>query len=105
MDDIYKNIEKYNSSKNKKILIVFDNMIPDILIIKKLNPIVTELFIRRRKRNIFLVFITQSYIDISKHIALNLTPYFIMKILSKRELQQIAFNHSSEFDSQDFMNI
>ena len=58
MDDIYKNIEKYNPNKKRKILIVFDNMIADILSNQKLNPIVTELFIRSRKLNISLVFIT-----------------------------------------------
>ena len=60
MDDIYKNIQEYNPNKKRKILIVFDNMIPDMLRNEKLNPIVTELFIRGRKLNIFLVFVTQS---------------------------------------------
>ena len=61
MDDIYKNIEKYNPNKKRKILIVFDNMIADMFNNKELNSIVTELFIRDRKLNISLVFITQSY--------------------------------------------
>ena len=61
MDDIYKNIEEYNPNKKSKILIVFDDMIANILGNKKLNPIVTELFIRRRKLNISLFFIRQSY--------------------------------------------
>ena len=61
MDGIYKNIEEYNPCKKRKILIVFDNMIADMLSNKKLNPIVMELFIRGRKLNISLVFITQSY--------------------------------------------
>ena len=74
------------------------------LIIKKLNPIVTELFIRGRKLNISLVFITQSYFAVPKNIRLNSTHYFVMKIPNKRELQQIAFNHSSDIDFQDFMN-
>ena len=72
---------------------------------KKLNLIVTELFIIGRKINIFLVFITQSYFALSKNIRLNYTHYFIMKIPNKRELQQIAFNHSSDIDFQDFMNL
>ena len=59
MDDIYKNIEEYNPNKELKILIAFDDMIADMLSNKYLNPIVTELFIRERKLNIFLVFITQ----------------------------------------------
>ena len=57
-DDIYKNIEEYNPKKKQKILIVFDDMIADVLSYQKLNPIVTELFIRGRKLNIYLVFIT-----------------------------------------------
>ena len=60
---------------------------------KKLNPIVTELFIRGRKLNILLVFVTQSYFKVPKDIKLNSTHYFIIKILNKRELQQIAINH------------
>ena len=66
MDDIYKNIEEYNSNKKRKILMVFDDMIADMLSNKKLNPIVTELFIRGRKLNISLVFITQSYFTVTK---------------------------------------
>ena len=104
-DDIYKNIEDYNPNKKRKTLIVFDNMIADMLSNKKLNPIVTELFIRGRKLNISLVFITQSYFAVPKNIRLNSTHYFVMKIPNKRELQQIAFNHSSDINFQDFMNI
>ena len=66
--NIYKNIEKYNPNKKRKILIVFDDMIADMLNNKKLNPIVTELFIRGRKLNIFLVSITQSYFAVPKSI-------------------------------------
>ena len=71
VDGIYKNIEEYNPNKNKKILTVFDDMIADILSNKKLNPVVTELFIKRRKLNISLVFITQSYFAVPKNIRLN----------------------------------
>ena len=104
MDDIYKNIEEYNPNKKRKILIVFDDMIADMLSNKKLNPIVTELFIRGRKLNISLVFITQSYFAVPKNIRLNLTHYLAMKIPNKRELQRTAINHSSDIDFQDFMN-
>ena len=72
---------------------------------KKLNPIVTELFIRGRKLNISLVFITQSYFAVPKNIRLNSTHYFVMKIPNKRELQQVAFNHSSDIYFQDFTNL
>ena len=105
MDNIYKNIEEYNPNKNRKILIVFDYMIADMLSKKKLNPVVTELFIRERKLNISLVFITQSYFVVPKNIRLNSTHYFIMKILNKLELQQIAFNHSSDINFQGLMNL
>ena len=94
MGNIYKNIEEYNPNKNRKILTMFDDMIAAMLSNKKLNLIVTELFIRGRKLNISFVFITQSYFTVPKAIRLNLTIYFIMKIPNKRELQQIAFNDS-----------
>ena len=98
MDDIYKNIEEYNPNKKRKILIVFDDMIADMLSNKKLNPIVTELFIRGRKRNISLVFTTQSYFAVPENIRLNSMHYFIMKIPNKQKLQQTASNHSSDID-------
>ena len=91
MDDIYKNIEEYYSNKKPKILIVFDDMIADMLSNKKLNPIVTELFIRGRKLNISLVFITRPYCAVPRNITLNLTHCFVTKIPNKRALQQIAF--------------
>ena len=80
-------------------------MITDMLNNKRLNPIVTKLFIRGRELNISLVFITQSYFAVPKHFRLNSTHYFIMKIVNKKELHQIAFNHSSDIDFQDFMNL
>ena len=87
MDDIYKDIEEYNPNKKQKILIVFDDMIADMLINKKLNPIVTELFIKGRKLSISFVFITQSSFAVPKNIRLNSAHYFVMKIPNKRELQ------------------
>ena len=82
MGDIYKNIEECNPNK-KQILIVFDDMIPDMLSDKKINPIVTELLIRGRKLNIFHVFITQYYFVVPKSIRLNSADYFVMKITNK----------------------
>ena len=73
------------------------------LVIKKLNVVVTELFIRGRKLNIYLIFIPESYFFVPKNIGLNSTHYFVMKIPYKRELQQIAFNHSSDIHFQDFL--
>ena len=80
-------------------------MIVDMLINKKLNPIVTELFLRGRELNFSLVFVVQSYFAIPKNIRLISTHYFVIEIPKKRELQQIAFNHSSDIDFQDFMNL
>ena len=71
MDDLYKNIEDYNPNKNGKILIVFDDIIADMLSNKTLNPIVTELLIRGRKVNTSLLLITQSYFAVPKIIRLN----------------------------------
>ena len=105
MNDVYRNIDAYNPDKENKILIVFDNMIADMIHNKKLNSIVTELFIRGRKLNISLVFITQSYFKVPKDVRLNTSHFFIAKIPNKRELQQIAINHSSDISTKDFTNI
>ena len=105
MRDVYKNINDYNPDKENKILIVFDDMIADMINNKKLNSIVTELFIRGRKLNISLVFITQSYFKVPKDVRLNTTPFFIMKIPNKRKLQQIAISDSSDIDFKDFIKI
>ena len=102
--DVYKNINYYGPDKENKILIVFDDMIADMIHNKKLDSIVTELFIRRRKLNISL-FITQSYFKVPKDVRLNTTHFFISKIPNKRELQQIAINHSSDINTKDFTNI
>ena len=86
MDDIHKNIEEYNPNKERKILIVFDDMIANMLSNEKRNPVVTGLFIRGRKLNISVVFVTQSYFAVRKKIKLNSAHYFVMKITNKREL-------------------
>ena len=87
MQDFYKKIEDYNPGKKRKILIVFDDMIADMINNKKLNPVVTESFIRGRKLNVSIVFITQSHFKVPKDVRLNSTHFFIMKIPNKRELQ------------------
>ena len=102
MHDVYKNIDLYNPDKENKISIVFDDMITNMINNKKLNSIVTELFIRGRKLHISLVFITQSYFKVLKDVILNTTHFFIMKILNERELQQIAINHSSDINTKRF---
>ena len=91
MNDIYKNIEEYNP--NKKILIAFDDMVPDMLSNRKIIPTETEMFIREIK-----VYCYKKYQTKLKH-------YFIMKISNKRKFQQIAFNHLSDTDFQHFMNL
>ena len=75
----------------------------DMNLTKKLSPIVSELLLRGRKLNISLVFISHSYFKIPKTVRLNATKYFIMKIPNKKELQQVASNHSSDTDFKDFM--
>ena len=105
MNYIYQNIEEINPNKKRKILIVFDFMITDMLSNKKVNRIVTELFIRHRKLNISLVFITEYYSVVPKNIRQNSTHYFIMKIPNKPEPQQIPFNHSSDIDFKCFISL
>ena len=105
MDDVYENIHDYNSSRKRKILIVSDDMISDIMTNKKFQAIIKELFIRCRKLNILLVFITQSYFSVPRDVRLNSTHYLIMKINNKRELQNTAINHSADIDYHDFMKI
>ena len=105
MHDVYENIDDYNVYKDPKILIVFDNMIADMIQNKKRNSIVTEFFIRGRKINISLAFISQSYFKVPKDVRLNTTHFFIAKIPNRKELQQIAINHSSDINTKDFVNI
>ena len=105
MQDVYRSIDEYNPGKKGKILIVFYDLIADMINNKKLNSIVTELFISGRKLNISLVFITQSYFRAPKDVRLNSTHFFNMTILNKRELQQIALNHSPDIDFKDFIKI
>ena len=82
----------------RRVLIVFDDVIGDM----ESN---NKLILRGRKLNISFVFISQSYFKVPKTIRLNTTHYFIMKIPNKRELQQIASNHSSDIDFKDFVNL
>ena len=85
MDDVYQNIDDYNPSRKRKILIVFDDiMIADIMSNKKFHAIIKELFIRCRKVNISLVFNTQSYFSFPKDVRLNSTHYLIMKINNRK---------------------
>ena len=105
MCDVYKNINYYNPNKGNKILIVFNDMIADMIHNKKLDSIVTELSIRGRKLNISLAFITQSYLKVPKDVRLITTHFFITKIPNKRKLREIPRNHLSDVSTKDFSNI
>ena len=94
MDDFYKNIEEHNPNKKRKILIVFDDIIADMLNNKKFNPFLT----------ISIVFITHSYFAVPKNNRLNSMHYFMMKIPNNQELQQLVFNHPSDIDFKEFTN-
>ena len=80
-------------------------MIADIMMNKKFQAIIKELFLRCRKLNISLVFITQSYFPVPKDVRLNSTHYLIMKISNRKELQNMAINHSVDTDYKDFVKI
>ena len=105
MNDVYENNDNYNPNRKRKMLILFDDMIADIMENKKFQSIIKKLFIRCRKPNIYLVFITQSNCSVPKDVRLNPTHYLVMKINNKRELQNIAFNYSADIDYKDFMKI
>ena len=86
-------INDYNPKRKRKILIVLDDMITDIMTNKKIQATIKELFIRCRKLNISLVLITQSYFSVLKEVRINSTHYLIMKVYSRKELQNTAINH------------
>ena len=98
-------IEDYNKKRNRKFLIIFDDMISHAISNKKAQQVLKELFIRCRKLNISLCFLTQSYVSVPKDVRLNCTHYIIFKLNNKRELQNIAINHSDDIDYKDFVNI
>ena len=103
MDDAYENIDDYNQTSKRQKVIVVDEIIVDIMRNKDFQAIFKELFIRCKKLNISLTFITQSYLFVPNDVRLNSTHYLIMKIKNNRELQNIASNQSTEIDYKDFM--
>ena len=105
MDDVYSNIDDQNPKRKRKILIVLDDMIADIMTNKKFQAIIKELFISCRKLSISLIFITQSYFKTPKDARLNSTHYQMMKIHNRRELQNIAIDHSADIGYKDFIKI
>ena len=104
-NNVLDDINNYNKNRDKKVLIIFDDMIADIMRSEKFKAIVKELFIRCRKLNISIVFITQSYFRTPKDARLNSTHYILMKIGNKKELKSIAEENSGHLDFKDFLKI
>ena len=105
MDDVLDDINNYNKNRDKKVLIVFDDMIADIEYNKNFKRIIKELFYRARKINVSVVFITRSYFRALKDVRLNSTHYMLMKIGNKKELKRIAEEKSRHLDYKDFLKI
>ena len=105
MNDVLDDINNYNKNRDKKVLIVFDDMIDDIEYIKNFKRIIKELFYRARKINVSIVFITQSYFRALKGARLNSTHYILMKIGNRKELKRIAEKTSGHLDYKDFLKI
>ena len=105
MNDVLDDINNYNKNRDKKVLIVFDDMIADIECNKNFKQIIKELFYRARKINVSIVLITQSYFRALKAARLNSTHYIIMKINNKKELKRIAEEKSGHLDYKDFFKM
>ena len=105
MDDVLDDINNHNKNRDKKVLIVFDDMIADIEYNKKFKRRIKELFYRARKINVSIIFITQSYFRALKDARLNSTHYILMKIGNKKELKRIAEETSGHLDYKDFLKI
>ena len=105
MDDVLEDINNYNKDRDKKVLIVFDDMIADIEYNKNFKRIIKELFYRARKINLSIVFITQSYFRALKDARLNNTHYILMRIGNKKELKSIAEEKSGHLDYKDFLKM
>ena len=105
MDDVLCNIEHYNKKRERKVLIIFDDMISHVMSDKKAQQILRDVLIRCRKLNISTCFLTQSYFSVPKDVRLNCTHYISFKLTNKREFQNIAINHSADIDYKDFVKI
>ena len=105
MNDVLDDINDYNKNRDKKVLIVFDDMTADIEYNKSFKRVIKELFYRARKINVSIVFITQSYFTALKDARLNSTHYILMKIGNKKELKRIAEEKSGHLDYKFFKNI
>ena len=105
MDDVLDYINNYNKNRDKKVLIVFDDMIADIEYNKNFKRLIKELFSRARKINVSIVFIMQSYFRALKDARLNSMHYILMKISNKKELKIIAEEKSGHLDCKDYLKI
>ena len=105
MNDVLDDINDYNKNRDKKVLIVFDDMIADIEYNKNFKRIIKELFYKARKINVSIVFITQSYFRALKDVRLNSTHYILMKIGNKKELKRIAEEKSGHLEYKDFLKM
>ena len=105
VDDILSDIEDYNEKRKRKVLIIVDSMISRVMSDKKAQQSLKDLFIRCRKLNISRCFLTQSYFSVPKDVRLNCTHYILFKLNNKRELQNIAINHSADIAYKDFIKI
>ena len=105
MNDVLDDINNYDKNRDKKVLIVFDDMIADIEYSKNFKRIIKELFYRARKINISIVFITQSYFKALKDAILNSTHYILMKIGNKKELKIITEEKSGHLEYIDFLKV
>ena len=105
MNDVLDDINNYNKNRDKKVLIVFDDMIADIEYNKNFKRIIKELLYRARKINVSIVFITQSYFKALKDARLNSTHYILMKIGNEKELKRIAEEKSDHLDYKDFLKM
>ena len=103
MNDVLGDINNYNKNRDKKVLIVFDDMIADIEYNKNFKRIIKELFYRASKINVSIVFITQSYFRALKDARLNSTHYILIKIGNKKELKRMAEEKSGHLDYKDFL--
>ena len=105
MDDIYDGVNDYNKKRKRNVLIVFDDMISHVMSDKKAQQVLKELFIKCRKLNIGLCFLTQSYFSVPKDVRLNCTHFIIFKLNNKRGLENTAINHSPDINYKDFVKI
>ena len=105
MNDVFENINDYNKKRNKKVLLVFDDIIADIEHNRNFKKVIKELFYRARKLNVSIVFITRSYFRALKDARLNSTHYVLMKISNKKELKSIAEEKSGHLDYKDFLKM